>query len=276
MSASVPRSGSPVRASIVLVIGAARGLGLAMARCWLDRGAEVIATVRDPASPGDGLLALRAQHGARLVIEDVDVMHEERIDALRDRVAQRLRGRRLDVLLVNAGMTSLPGRPVDRIATADFNWVMNSNALGPMRAVVRLAPLLSVPASAAGIATDMPSPASDRGAVAVMSADPGTGNGGGGAEIFLASKAALNALLRGYAARQSPAGPAILALSPGDCGQGDCGAGPEGTDDPPDAARRAEALVAAIEARRADAAPQEPSAGSRALLIDADNRIVPW
>ena len=77
--------------STALIIGASRGLGLAMVEEYLGRGWRVVATVR-----GQGRTALHGLAGDRLEIETVDIADEAQIAAL----GARLSGRRFDLLFV--------------------------------------------------------------------------------------------------------------------------------------------------------------------------------
>lgn len=110
----------------VLVIGASRGLGLALAQEWLGRGWHVIATER---APSHGLRQLQHDVGERLEIEQVDIARAAQVRGLRERMA----GRSLDVLFINAGVArAVPLTP----ATADeddFTEMMLVNALAPVR-----------------------------------------------------------------------------------------------------------------------------------------------
>ena len=79
----------------VLVVGASRGLGLALADQWCRRGWRVIATTR---SHSEALEGLARRHPGSLAIETVDTANADSVTALR----KRLDGRRLDVLFINA------------------------------------------------------------------------------------------------------------------------------------------------------------------------------
>jgi NAD(P)-dependent dehydrogenase (short-subunit alcohol dehydrogenase family) len=83
--------------STTLILGASRGLGLALVEEWLKRDAQVIATQRS-ASPG--LSALQLRYPGSLEIESADIADASSIRSLR----KRLNGRRIDVLFVNAGI----------------------------------------------------------------------------------------------------------------------------------------------------------------------------
>ncbi|MDB6093594.1 MAG: 3-oxoacyl-ACP reductase [Verrucomicrobia bacterium] len=184
---------SPSPEKTILIVGASRGLGLGLAREYLARGWRVIATVRLDrerliACAGSELLS-------KLEIETLDTTLPAQIAALRERLA----GRQIDVLVVNAGVMSRHDEKIGEISEQDFNWVMVTNALSPMRIVEEFSGL--VPES---------------GAIVVMSSAMGsiTRNTTGGAEVYRASKAALNTLMRSFASRQTKPR-TLLAMHPG-------------------------------------------------------------
>jgi NAD(P)-dependent dehydrogenase (short-subunit alcohol dehydrogenase family) len=102
-SATVPDP-PPTPGRRVLLIGASRGLGLALAQEWLRGGRQVVATVRGPRRTGLHDLADAHGDGGGLEIESVDVTVPEQIAALRARLASRT----FDLLFVNAGVTNQP------------------------------------------------------------------------------------------------------------------------------------------------------------------------
>ena len=126
--------------STVLILGASRGLGLAMAEEWLRRDAKVIATQRS-ASPD--LSELQGRYPRRLEIETVDIVEAASVHALRE----RLGARRIDVLFVNAGICKAREETPSTVDERDFLDMLLTNALGPMRAVELFENL--VPASGA-------------------------------------------------------------------------------------------------------------------------------
>ncbi|MBB6252615.1 SDR family NAD(P)-dependent oxidoreductase [Nitrospirillum iridis] len=178
-----------------VIIGASRGLGLALAQEYLARGWQVIGTVRPDSPPGALHRAAEASQG-RLTVETVDIVHADQIAALR----QRLAGRRVDVLFVNAGVTNDPAETIGQVSTEEFNRVMVTNALAPLRCVEELGGLVT-----------------PKGTIAVMSSGLGSvaNNVGGGWEVYRASKAAVNTLMRSYAARQPAGGRTLLVIAPG-------------------------------------------------------------
>jgi NAD(P)-dependent dehydrogenase (short-subunit alcohol dehydrogenase family) len=83
----------------VLLVGASRGLGYAMAEQFLKLGWNVVGTVRGRARTGLHELARRSPE--RIEIATVDITMPEQIAALRS----RLEHSKLDMLFVNAGVT---------------------------------------------------------------------------------------------------------------------------------------------------------------------------
>ncbi|RYB03187.1 SDR family NAD(P)-dependent oxidoreductase [Lichenibacterium ramalinae] len=175
-----------------MVVGASRGLGLALVEEWLGRGWRVIATVRKPSADLDGLAQ---RFPDRLEIETVDIAHADQVRALRE----RLGGRRLDVAFINAGIArSIEATPAS-ISETDFLDMMLVNALSPVRA--------------AEILRDIVPPG---GAIAIMTSGLGSiADAQDGWQLYAASKAALNMLMKKYASRHAADGHALLLVAPG-------------------------------------------------------------
>jgi NAD(P)-dependent dehydrogenase (short-subunit alcohol dehydrogenase family) len=177
-----------------LIVGASRGLGLGLAREYLNRGWRVVATVR-----GSGRTALHdllALADGRLEMAAVDINVPAQIDALR----QHLEGRAFDLLFVNAGVSNSPNETVADVTTEEFARVMVTNALSPMRVIEALLALVR-----------------PTGTIGVMSSGLGSvaDNNDGGFEIYRASKAALNMLMRGFTARHAKDPRTLLLIAPG-------------------------------------------------------------
>ncbi|MFF3976447.1 SDR family NAD(P)-dependent oxidoreductase [Streptomyces sp. NPDC001828] len=181
---------SPVRRA--LVIGASRGLGLVLADQLAARGWNVVATAR---RDGGALRAAADASGGRLEVELLEMTSIEELAALRERLA----GRRLDLLFVNAAIDR-GDLPIEEVSTEMFTEVMVTNALSPLRALETLRVLVG-----------------PGGTVAVMSSEQGSVslNTEGGYELYKASKAALNQLMRSYATRHGDDGHTKLLIDPG-------------------------------------------------------------
>ena len=128
----------------ILLIGASRGLGYAMAAEYLKHGWNVVGTVRGTARTF--LHDLADESRSRLEIETVDICEPNQIAALR----ARLSGRIFDVLFVSAGVTNNPTETIAVVTTAEFVRVMVTNALSPMRVIEALHDLVS-PSGTIGI-----------------------------------------------------------------------------------------------------------------------------
>ncbi|PYH01376.1 3-oxoacyl-ACP reductase [Arthrobacter stackebrandtii] len=178
----------------VLLVGASRGLGLAIAREYLSQGARVVATVRGPEPTP--LHVLVEEYRGLLEIESVDITELDQLAALHARLA----GHSFGLVFVNAGVTNDEAETIATVSDAEFSRLMLTNALAPMRFIEAFAGL-----------------ASERATLAVMSSGQGSieNNTRGGFEIYRASKSALNQLMRSYAARTQDDGHTLLLLAPG-------------------------------------------------------------
>jgi len=152
----------------------------------------VIASVRS----GSALDELSTTYVDQLEVITLDVTDWPAIDALR----HDLEGRRIDLLLVNAGISGPITLPIGEVDPDVFAGVIMTNALAPLRLIDRMADL--IPAE---------------GTIAVMSSDLGSISGNTLAtwEAYRMSKAALNMGLRSLSIRRRSEGRTYLALCPG-------------------------------------------------------------
>ncbi len=180
----------------ILLIGASRGLGYAMAEEFLKKGWHVVGTVR----AGGGrtkLHELAEAHAGRVEVEILDICDADQLAALR----QRLTGRNFDMLFVNAGTTNKdPSQTIAEVSTEEFTSLMITNALSPMRVLEALEQL--IPAD---------------GLLGVMSSGQGSiaNNLKGMRELYRGTKAALNMFMRSFAARQEKPARAMVVMAPG-------------------------------------------------------------
>jgi NAD(P)-dependent dehydrogenase (short-subunit alcohol dehydrogenase family) len=182
-------------AGTILLIGASRGLGHAMAAEFLKKGWNVLGTVRG-AGTRTLLHDLADEFAGRVEIETLDICEPDQIAALRD----RLSGRMFDMLFVNAGVTNNEKETIADVTTDEFVRVMITNALSPMRVIESLEPY--VPAT---------------GLIGVMSSGQGSiaNNETGLREVYRGSKAALNMFMRSFAARHAGSERALVTMAPG-------------------------------------------------------------
>ena len=130
----MPSTSPDQAASTILIVGASRGLGHAMAAEFLKKGWRVVGTGR--AGPGrTGLHDLAESSKGWLEVETLDMNEPEQIAALRS----RLSGRSFDILFVNAGTTTDDEHMrIGDVTTEEFVRVMVTNALSPMRVIETL------------------------------------------------------------------------------------------------------------------------------------------
>ncbi len=176
-----------------LIVGASRGLGLALADEHARRGWHVTATVRS-AVPEIEQLAHR--HVGNVAVENVDINKPDHVAALAD----RLTGQSFDLLFLNAGIMKGRGQPLTEVPDADLDAIFLTNAISPIRTADAL------------LGNVAPG-----GMVAFMSSILGSisTNDDGRAELYRASKAALNSLIRSFRARNASHDITVLALHPG-------------------------------------------------------------
>ena len=178
----------------ILLVGASRGLGYAMAAEFTERGWRVLGTVRAPGTPLHGLAAERPDN---VEIETLDMTDHDQILAVRD----RLLGRRFDIVFINGGIANRkPEATMAGVSTEEFVHVMVTNVLGVMRAVEAFGVL-----------------ARPGGVIGVMSSGQGSiaNNANGVNDVYRASKAALNQAMSSYAGRHADDGRALILMAPG-------------------------------------------------------------
>jgi NAD(P)-dependent dehydrogenase (short-subunit alcohol dehydrogenase family) len=181
-----------------LIVGASRGLGLAIVKELASRGWQVIGTVRDleVETPLHDIARSSAGH---ITVEQLDITKPEQLPPLHERLASRPESE-LSILFVNAGITSNEETPIGSVPTSDFVNVMITNALSPMRVIEALQDLVS-----------------RDGLIGAMTSGQGsiTNNTRGSREVYRGSKAALNQLMRSFAARQADTARSLLLMAPG-------------------------------------------------------------
>lgn len=172
------------------MVGASRGIGLELVRQYRADGASVTATYRAAAAAA----TLRDLGAWPLAL---DMLEAGAGDAL----ARHMAGEPLDLAIVNAGVFGPRTTGLTPPQAADFDLVMRTNVLAPMRLIPALAPALA--------------PA--RGTLAVLSSRMGSIGLAQSASgwLYRASKAALNSVMKSASRELGAQGIVCLALHPG-------------------------------------------------------------
>jgi NAD(P)-dependent dehydrogenase (short-subunit alcohol dehydrogenase family) len=111
----------------ILITGASRGVGLALAECYAARGWSVLATCRVPDQAAD--LAALAGKFDNITVDELDVANDDAIRGL----ARRYSDRSIDILMNNAGMLGDPeAQSIESMDSALFAQVLHTNTLAPL------------------------------------------------------------------------------------------------------------------------------------------------
>jgi NAD(P)-dependent dehydrogenase (short-subunit alcohol dehydrogenase family) len=171
----------------ILITGANRGIGLELARQYKAAGWDVVGTARDPAS-ATALAGLGAE------VVPLEVAEDASIAAL----ATKLKGRKFDILMNNAGINSRSST-FGSIDSEDWLRLFRVNTIAPIKVLEAFADNLTGRKIAAFISSMMGS---------VTHAE-------GGAYLYRSSKAALNSAVKNLSIDLQPRGITCILLHPG-------------------------------------------------------------
>ncbi|MCP5163294.1 MAG: SDR family oxidoreductase [Hahellaceae bacterium] len=172
--------------NLVVVTGANKGIGLEFCRYYVQQGMQVVAVCRQPS---EELNALGCE-----IISDVDVANEADVA----RLAARLEGRKIHLLINNAGIFTHQLLPQPDFAAIEQQFAVN--AMGPLRVTTALLPCLTE-GSKIGLITSRMGSIRD--------------NTSGGYYGYRMSKAALNAAGKSLAIDLRSRQIAVAILHPG-------------------------------------------------------------
>ncbi|MEH6558468.1 MAG: SDR family oxidoreductase [Oceanicoccus sp.] len=174
----------------VLITGANRGIGLALAEKFSVEGYSVIATARNPAK-ADALNALNVQ------VETLDVTDAASVNKLSTKIKQPI-----DILLNNAGISGHSSSEFESLDVDKLLQTFDVNGLGALRVTQAFLPNLQK---------------GEKKLVASISSIMGSiaNNKNPGAMGYRASKAALNSFNQSLAAELGSRGFRFVVLHPG-------------------------------------------------------------
>jgi len=186
----------PLEGRLALITGVSRGIGWAVAKAYAAAGADLILVARTVGALEELDDSIQAAGGKPSTLVPLDLKEYDGIDRLGGAIAQRWG--KLDILVSNAGVLGTLS-PLGHLKVKDWDSLMAINVTANWRLIRSLDPLLR--ASDAGRAIFVTSGAADK----------GEAYWGG----YATSKAALNALVKAYAAETATSNLRVNLLSPG-------------------------------------------------------------
>jgi 3-oxoacyl-[acyl-carrier protein] reductase len=185
---------SDLNGRIALVTGASRGIGAAVARLLAEAGADVAVNYRGRKAEAEAVAAAIAGAGRRSVAVAADVSRGDAVAALVRRVTDTLGSP--DILVNNAGIALIRG--IDDLTEDDFDQTIAVNLKSAFLCTQAVLPHMR---------------AQRWGRIVNISSGAARGAGGVGLH-YNASKAGLEGLTRGYAARLVKDGITVNAVAP--------------------------------------------------------------
>jgi 3-oxoacyl-[acyl-carrier protein] reductase len=179
---------------VALVTGASRGIGAAIAPALAEAGAAVAVNYRERAAEADAVAGTIRQRGGRAIAVAADVSQSAAVNAMVERITAELGP--VDVLVNNAGVGL--NRTVDQVTEADFDLTIAVNLKSAFLCTQAVLPGMR---------------ARKWGRIVNISSGAARGPGALGLH-YNASKAGLEGLTRGYAARVVKDGVTVNAVAP--------------------------------------------------------------
>ncbi|MCB1052109.1 MAG: SDR family oxidoreductase [Acidobacteria bacterium] len=172
-----------------LITGGNSGIGFAIAQSFVQAGASVAISGRNPETLNRAVQEL----GPKAVGIQADISTDQGRNGLFEALAKKTK--RLDILVVNAGQAQF--RPLDQVDGAFFDNQFDTNVKGALFTVKEALPFLGAGSSVLFISSVV----KDRGFA--------------GSSVYTATKGAISAMVKALAAELGPQGIRVNAISPG-------------------------------------------------------------
>ena len=187
-------AGQDLSAHVALVTGASRGIGAAVALTLAELGAAVAVNYRERAADADAVVAKIKAGGGRAIAVAADVSQAAAVAKMVEQVASALGP--IDILVNNAGVAIVRG--VDDLTEDDFDRTIAVNLKSAFLCTQAVLPAMR---------------ARQWGRIVNISSGAARGAGAIGVH-YNASKAGMEGLTRGYAARLVKEGITVNAVAP--------------------------------------------------------------
>jgi 3-oxoacyl-[acyl-carrier protein] reductase len=179
---------------VALVTGASRGIGAAIAMALAEAGAAIAVNYRERASEAEAVVAKITGAGGRAMAIAADVSQSAAIATMADRVSATLGP--IDILVNNAGMAIVRG--IDDLTEGEFDQTIAVNLKSAFLCTQAVLPAMR-----------------QRQWGRIVNISSGAARGAGAIGVhYNASKAGMEGLTRGYAARLVKEGITVNAVAP--------------------------------------------------------------
>ena len=179
---------------IALVTGASRGIGKAVALMLAEAGADVVVNYHERAEEARAVVEAIRALGRRAIAIGADVSSAAAVAAMTQAIAGQLGP--VDILVNNAGIGLI--RSIDELTEAEFDTTLAVNLKSVFLCTQAVLPQMRA-----------------RGWGRIVNISSGAARGGGGIGVhYNASKAGMEGLTRGYAARLAAQGVTVNAVAP--------------------------------------------------------------
>ena len=183
-----------LRGHIALVTGGSRGIGAAVSRALADAGADIAVNYRERADEAKALSERLREAGAHVIAVQADVSRADQVAELVATVKLELGP--IDILVNNAGIASTRG--VDDLTETDFDQTIAVNLKSAFLCTQAVLPMMR-----------------ERQWGRIVNISSGAARGAGAiGPHYNASKAGMEGLTRGYAARLVKEGITVNAVAP--------------------------------------------------------------
>jgi 3-oxoacyl-[acyl-carrier protein] reductase len=188
-------TGNPdLKGRVALVTGGSRGIGAAIALALAEAGAAVAVNYRERAADAEAVVAGITSNGGRAIAVAADVSQAAAVTKMVDHVTSALGP--IDILVNNAGMAIVRG--IDDLTEAEFDATISVNLKSAFLCTQAVLPSMR---------------AKKWGRIVNISSGAARGAGAIGVH-YNASKAGMEGLTRGYAARLVKEGITVNAVAP--------------------------------------------------------------
>jgi 3-oxoacyl-[acyl-carrier protein] reductase len=184
----------PLTGRVALVTGASRGIGAAIARALAEAGADVAINYRERATEAEAIAAQISAIGRRSITVAADVSNSVAVTTMVRTIEDQLGP--IDILINNAGIALIRG--IDDLTEADFDATISVNLKSAFLCTQAVLPHMRT-----------------HGWGRIVNISSGAARGAGGVGVhYNASKAGMEGMTRGYAARLVKQGITVNAVAP--------------------------------------------------------------